>query len=158
MQLTEAQSRELLAKHGAYVNEACCVDKWCPREERIIAALMAKETLSRIRAIHAMRRRRLDDLEGRILTPAEVQEARTRLEGKYATRKGGRPRKYRTDRERQAAKRQQQVTWQRGYRKRRSVEKNPLVSDSFHVSTEAENQLLATPIAGNVCDAKERCF
>jgi hypothetical protein len=145
------------------------VDKWSPREERIIAALMAEENLSRIRAIHAMRRRRLDDLEGRALTSAQVQQLRRltaeghaltladihevcgwrRLQANNgAIRKGGRPRKYRTDRERRAVERQQDAIRHRAYRKRLSVTGNHLVTDSFHVSTEADFRPLAIPTAG----------
>lgn len=124
------------------------VDQWSPLEEAIITDIMAREHVERIEAICRMRRRKLDDLEGRSLTPAQVQALRRlaaeglaltladvhdvcgwpRPENNATTRKGGRPRKYRTDDERERAKRRQQAAWQRGYRKRRSVEKNALVS------------------------------
>ena len=64
------------------------------------------------------------------------------------TRKGGRPRKYRNDREPRIAERQQHAIRQKNYRERRRVTENPLVTDSFHVSTEAENRPSAIPIAG----------
>jgi hypothetical protein len=119
------------------------LDQWSTREERIIAALMATENLSRIRAIHAMRRRKLDDLEGRTFTLATVQELRARIDlqsgsrGKYAryktytaSPKGGRPRKYRTDRERRIAERQQNANRQRAHRQRKATERNGKLSAS----------------------------
>jgi hypothetical protein len=147
------------------------VDKWSPREEQIITSLMAAECVSRIRAIHAMRRRRLDDLEGRTLTSAQVQQLRRLVAQGHALtladvfpvsietaaamqatnsaiRKGGRPRKYLTDRERETAKRRQNAIWAQNHRERRSIGKNPLVTDSFHVSTKVDFRPLAIPTAG----------
>lgn len=110
MRLTEKQSRELIAKHGVYVTEACdkCgqilgpvrftrkdeAGEWCSRQCRDGARLVSIETVA-----------------GR------------------ATRKGGRPQKYQTERQRRAAIRLQKADWQRNERKRLSVEKNPLASD-----------------------------
>lgn len=105
MRLTEAQSRALLAKHGVRVTEACDQCGQILGPVRFTRYGEPGEWCSR---------------ECRDGVQAAVR-SRT-------TRKGGRPRKYRSDRERQAAKRQQQAAWQRGYRKRRSVEKNGLVS------------------------------
>jgi hypothetical protein len=138
MRLTESQSRALLAKHGVYVTEVCngCgkilghvrftrlgeKGEWCSRECR-------------------------DGVEAaeRHVATRKVQRE---LVVSFETRKGGRPRKYRSDRKRHMAKRQQDTIAQRAYRKRLSVRKNPLASDSFHVSTGAENRPLAIPIAG----------
>ena len=120
------------------------LDGWSPREEGVIAEIMARESVPRIEAIRRMRRRKLDDLEGRSLTPAQVQALRRLAAGGHAltladvhdvcgwprpqennraTSKGGRPRKYRTDRERRLVQRRQKTIWQREDRKRHSVEK-----------------------------------
>jgi hypothetical protein len=123
MRLTEEQSRALLAKHGVYVTEVC--DK-CGK------ALGPERHFTRFGEVGAWCSRECRD-------GAQAAERHT------ATRKGGRPQKYRTDRERQAAKRQQDTSAQRA---RRSVRKNPLASDSFHVSTEVDFRPLAIPTAG----------
>lgn len=124
MKLSEEQSRELLAKHDVYVTEAC--DK-CGKllgHARFTLKDQPGEWCSReCRDGHAVAVQLLD-------------------------RKGGRPRKYRTDRERRTAKRQQDTTAQRARRERLNVRRNPPVTDSLHVSTEPENQPLAIPIAG----------
>jgi hypothetical protein len=144
VRLTEAQSRALLAKHGVRVTEACdqCGQilgpvrftrygepgEWCSRECRdgLEAAERYRDTRRHV-AEHA----------------APTLDSKQSLR----SRKGGRPLKYRTDRERRTAERQQHAMRQQAYRKRRSVTENPLVSNSFHVSTEGENRPLAIPIA-----------
>lgn len=136
MRLTEAQSRALLAKHGVYVIGVCneCgkilghvrftrygePGEWCSRECR--------------------------DGAGREQSNVGVKPGlKLRPE---RTRRGGRPRKYRTDRERRVAERQQDAIRHRAYRKRRNVTENPPASGSFYVSTEAKNRPLAIPVAG----------
>ena len=80
------------------------VDGWSSREEAIIRNIVAREHVERIEAVRRMRRRRLDDLRRRILTPEQVQAIRLRNacrqdgNSQSATRKGGRPSKYRTER------------------------------------------------------------
>jgi hypothetical protein len=65
-------------------------------------------------------------------------------EGYHATRKGGRPPKYRTERGRRIVERQQAC------RERRSVTENPLANDTFHGSTEAEKQPLVISLLGEL--------
>jgi hypothetical protein len=96
MKLTEAQSRELLQKHGVDVTEAC--DK-CGK------ALGPERHFTRFGEVGAWCSRECRD-------GAQVAERHT------ATRKGGRPQKYRTDRERRIAERQQHARRQQAYRHR----------------------------------------
>jgi len=124
MRLTETQSRALLAKHGVYVTEVCDACGKILGHVRFTRYGEPGEWCSR-----------------------ECRDGVQVAERYRATRRGGRPRKYRTEQERKAAKRQQQSTWQRSYRSRRSVEKNPPLSDSFRVTSEAEKWPLAIPIA-----------
>ncbi len=142
MQPSEEQNREVMTG-------------WSDEEEFVIAAIQQTESVPRAEAIRRMRRRKLDDLKGRIRPLSEVLGDHgngtnappqcNRSDGeRRAIPKGGRPRKYRTDRERRIAERQQHAIRQRAYRKRLSVTENPLISDSFHVSTEAENRPLAS--------------
>jgi hypothetical protein len=126
MKLTEEQSRTLLAKYALYASEAC--DK-CGK------------------ILGPVRYKRKDE-------PGEwcsrlCRNGAAIAEPYRATRRGGRPPKYRTDRERRRAERRQNAIRQQAFRQRHpSVTENPLVSDSFHVSTEAKNQPLAISIAG----------
>jgi hypothetical protein len=106
MLLTEARSRELLHKHGVYVTETC--DK-CGK------VLGPERHFTRFGEVGAWCSRECRD-------GAQAAERHT------ATRKGGRPQKYRTDRERRIAERQQDVIRHRAYRKRRCVTENPLAS------------------------------
>ena len=145
MRLTEEQSRGLLAKHGVYVTEACdgCgkilghvrftrkdqPGEWCSRE--------CRDGVEAAERYRATRKHVAEHATG----PTDSNES-------LRSRKGGRPRKYRSDHERQIAKRRQDATWHRDSRKHRSVEKNPPASDSFHVSTGAENRPPGIPIAG----------
>lgn len=62
-------------------------------------------------------------------------------------RKGGRPQKYRTDRERRTAERRQNAIRQQAFRQRLNVTENPPVNDSFHVGSKGQNRPLAIPIA-----------
>lgn len=131
MRLTEEQSRTLLAKHGAYVTEVC--DK-------------CGKLLGHVRFT-------LKDQPGEWCSRecrdgAAIVESHSRVKH-GATRKGGRPPKYQTGRERRAVERQQDAIRHRAYRKRLSVTENPAVSDSFHVSTDADFRPLAIPIAGD---------
>jgi hypothetical protein len=123
MRLTEAQSRELLLTHGVYLTEAC---------DRCGALIH-----------YANRFTRKDDPG--VWCSRECRDGAAAAEIYRATRKAGRPLKYQTDHERQAAKRQQDAIAQR---KSRCVRKNPLVTDSFHGSTEAENRPLAISLPG----------
>jgi len=104
---------------------------WTDREEAVIAEIQHIEAVPRAEAIRRMRRRGLDDLKRRIRPLSEVIEEENVPHESQAVatpRKGGRPRKYRTDRERRVAERQQDAIRHRAYRKRRSVTENPLVS------------------------------
>lgn len=125
MRLTEAQGRELLAKHGVYVTEVC--DK-CGK-------ILGHVRLTRFGEKGEWCSRECRDGEA----AAEIHKA---------TRKGGRPPKYRTDRERRSAELQQHAIRQRSYRNRHSVTENPLVSGSFHASTEDKKQPLAISSPG----------
>jgi hypothetical protein len=125
VRLTEEQSRALLAKHGVYVMEACDQCGKILGHVRFTRFGQSGEWCSR-----------------------ECRDGTQVAERYRGTRKGGRPQNYQTDRERKTAKRQQDAIAQRAYRERRSVRKNPLVSDSFQVITKRENQPLAIPIAG----------
>lgn len=124
MRLTEDQSRELLKKYGICANEVCDA---------------CGKILGHVRFT---RKGQLGEWCARLCRDG-VAEAQHYT----ATRKGGRPTKYRTDRERRAAERQQHAIRQHNYRERLSVTQNPLVSDSFHASTEAEKRPLAMGIA-----------
>jgi hypothetical protein len=133
MKLTEAQSRALLAKHGVYVTEAC--DK-CGKilgHVRFTRYGEKGEWCSR-----------------------ECRDGAQSAEQYRTTRKAGRPAKYRSEHARKAAIRLQKADWQRNERKRLSVEKNHLVSDSFHVSSRPEKQALAIPLAWNLENRPER--
>lgn len=125
VKLSEAQSRELLAKHGVYVTEAC--DK-------------CGQILGPVRFTR-------DDQPGESCS-RECRDGVQAAARYRVTRKGGRPPKYRTDGERQTAERQQHAIRQQAYRKRRRVTENPLVSGSFHASTEGESRPLAIPLHG----------
>jgi hypothetical protein len=103
MRLTEAQSRELLAKYGVYVTEVC--DK-------------CGKILGHVRF-------------ARYGEPGEWCSHLCRdgaAEPCRATRKGGRPPKYRNDRERRMVERRQNAIRQQAFRQRRSVTENPLAS------------------------------
>jgi hypothetical protein len=131
--LTETQSRELLAKHGVYVTEAC--DK-CGKilgHVRFTRYGESGEWCSR-----------------------ECRDGVQAAEQYKTTRKGGRPAKYRSDRERLVAERRQGVIRQQLFRQRLSVTENPTVSDSFHVSSGSEKRVLAIPIAWNSENRPER--
>src|SRR5437879_1197425 len=108
MRLTEAQSRELLAKHDVYATEAC--DK-CGK---ILGYVRFKSYGEQGEWCSLL-----------------CRDGSAIAESYRATRKGGRPPKYRNQRERQAAERQQHASRQRIYRQRRSVTENPVASDSF---------------------------
>jgi hypothetical protein len=129
MRLTEAQSRALLAKHGVYVTEVC------DRCGKILGHV----------------RFTLKDQPGEWCS-RQCRDGARLVSNETATHKGGRPQKYRDERQR----RQANVQYQREFRQRQQEEsshasqskKNPLVTDSFHVSTEADFWPLAIPIAG----------
>jgi len=123
MRLTSAQSRELLRTHGVFVREAC-------------------DTCAVL--IHYANRFTIRGVDG-VWCSRECRDGIAAAERHVATRKGGRPRKYRSDRERRVAQRRQNATRQQTYRQSRSVTENPLVSFSFCGRTEAEKQPLAIP-------------
>jgi hypothetical protein len=106
VKLTEAQSRELLQKHGVYATEAC--DK-CGK------ILGPERHFTRFGEDGAWCSRECRD-------GAQAAERHT------AIRKGGRPQKYRTDRERRIAERQQNAIRQQAFRQRLNVTENPLAS------------------------------
>ena len=47
---------------------------WSPREEEIIEHIMAADSCTRIEAVRRMRRRKLDDLRGKIASVASIGE------------------------------------------------------------------------------------
>jgi hypothetical protein len=124
MRLTEAQSRELLAKHGVYVTEACekCGKLLCH--------------------VRFTRYGELGEWCSQLCRDGDAIP-----ESCHDTRKGGRPPKYRTDRERRVVERRQNAIRQQAFRQRLNVTENPPVNDSFHASSKAQNRLLAIPIA-----------
>ena len=133
MHLTEAQSRALLAKHGVYVTQAC--DK-CGKilgHVRFTRYGEKGEWCSRL-----------------------CRDGAQAAEQYETSRKGGRPVKYSSDRERKAAIRLKKANWQRNERECLSVEKNHLVSGSFHVNNGSQKQALAIPIAWNLGNRTER--
>ena len=125
MRITEEQSRLLLAKHGVYVTEVC---DQCGK-------ILGHVRFTRYGEPGAWC--------SRLCRDGSVAAERHKT-----TRKGGRPRKYETDRERRAVERRQNVARQQTFRQRLNVTENPPVSDSFNVSTEAKNQPLAIPLVG----------
>jgi len=124
MRLIEAQSRALLAKHGVYITEAC----------NECGQILGHSRFTRYGE------------DGEWCSPL-CRDGAAIVEQYKSTRKGGRPRKYRSDRERKAAKRQQNAIRQQKFRERRSVTQNHLVSGSFIECSNAENRPLAIPIA-----------
>jgi hypothetical protein len=125
MRLTEAQSRELLEKHGVYVTEVCDKCGQILGQVRFTRFGEPGEWCSRL-----------------------CRDGAAIAKPNRATRKSGRPPKYRTDRERRIAERRQNAIRQQAFRQRLSVTENSLVTDSFHVGTEGENRPLAISIAG----------
>ena len=124
MRLTEEQSRALLAKHGVYVTEVCDKCRKILGHVRFTRYSESGEWCSRL-----------------------CRDGEAMADNYCATRKGGRPRKYRTDRERRMVERRQNAIRQQAFRQRHSVTENPPVNDSFHVSRKGQNRPLAIPIA-----------
>jgi len=123
VRLTEAQSRELLGKHGVYVSEVCNTCRKILGHVRLTRSSEPGEWCSR-----------------------ECRDGVQVAERERVSRKGGRPRKYRTDRERRIAERRQNAIRQQAFRQRRSVTENRLANLSFCAITEPENRPLAVGI------------
>jgi hypothetical protein len=116
MRLTEAQRRELLTNHAAYATESC--DR-------------CGKILGHVRFT-------------RYGEPGEwcsllCRDGEAISEPHRASRRGGRPPKYRSDRERRIVERRQNALRQHSFRERLSVTENPLASDSFRVRSEPQN-------------------
>ena len=124
MRLTEAQSCELLRAYGVYAKEAC--DR-CGK------------------VLGPVRYTRYG--EPGEWCPRLCRDGYAAAERHHAARRGGRPRKYETERERRVAERRQTANRQQSFRQRHRVTENPLASDSFDFGTEHQNQPLAIPIA-----------
>jgi hypothetical protein len=99
---TEEQSRALLAKHSVYVTEICDQCGKILGNVRFTRYGDAGEWCSRL-----------------------CRDGASIAETYQASRKGGRPRKYQTNRERETAKRRQNAIWAQNHRECRRVGKNP---------------------------------